>query len=96
MYFIKRACRRPERLKNTDYVWLVVALGFLTNFLTVGSMLAMLGNLTVTHQEMFNIGIQESSLISSVHSAMFYFFGKYSTMYCIYNRMVLIDLFSTL
>ena len=69
-------CRRPKPVKDKGYSWVIMIMVFLSQSLTVGFVLAVVGNLTVAHQKFFNIGLIESSRISSVHTGLFFLFGN--------------------
>ena len=66
------------RTKDRGYAWVILVMAFLTELSTVALVLGLAGNFTVAHQQVFNITLQESSTIGSVHTGLFFLVGKLS------------------
>lgn len=64
------------REKDCGYAWFILFLSFLSHMAHLGFSAGVAGNLTVIHQQYFNINLQESSNIGSVHFALTQFLGK--------------------
>lgn len=63
--------------RDKGYAWLVLVMSFLSHIGHLGFNYAIVGNLTIQHKMLFGISLQESSLIGSVHLALFCVFGKW-------------------
>ena len=62
--------------QDKGLVWVVLMMSFLSHFGHLGFSYALLGNLTTAHKVYYNITVQESSTIGSVHSGLFFIFGE--------------------
>jgi len=52
-------------------------MSFLSHVCNRGFSYGILGNMTIAHQKFFNIGLQESGIIGSLHVATIFLFGKF-------------------
>jgi len=55
-------------------------MSFLSHVCNRGFSFGILGNMTIAHQKFFNIGLQESGIIGSLHVASIFIFGKFSNL----------------
>ena len=76
MDVMRRLCKGPELKKDKGFVWLILVMSFLSHGLHLGFTYAVLGNLTIAHQKFFNIDLEQSTLIGSVHGGVLFIFGK--------------------
>ncbi|KAF6021684.1 hypothetical protein EB796_020003 [Bugula neritina] len=61
--------------KDSRYSCLVLFMSFLSHVCHLGFSYGVVGNLTIAHQQAFNISLQQSSLLGSVFVATFYLLG---------------------
>ena len=76
MFMIKEFVKSPKIEKDRGYAWVILLMSLLSQSLHLGFSLAVIGNLTVAHKAYFNIDLQESSLIGTVHTGVLFLFGK--------------------
>ena len=76
MDVLSRFCKGPELRKDKGFVWMILVMSFLSHGLHLGFTYAVLGNLTIAHQKFFNINLEQSTLIGSVHGGVLFIFGK--------------------
>lgn len=63
--------------QDKGFVWVVLMTSFLSHFVHLGFSYALLGNLTTAHKVYYNITVQESSTIGSVHNGLFCIFCEF-------------------
>ncbi|KAF6024915.1 hypothetical protein EB796_016752 [Bugula neritina] len=63
--------------KDRGYAWWILFMSFLSHVCNRGFSFGILGNMTIAHQKFFNIGLQESGIIGSLHVASIFIFGKF-------------------
>lgn len=63
------------RKKDQGLAWCILALSSLSHMAHIGFSFAVLGNLTIAHNKLFNTSLQETNNIGSVHHAVFFITG---------------------
>jgi len=61
--------------KDGGYSWVVMVTSCLSHFSHIGFSLGVAGNLTIAHQEFFNVDLQQGSLIGTIHIGLVYMLG---------------------
>jgi len=69
-------CCKPNSQKDKGYAWFISVASFLLNFTHTGFTFGIAGNLTIAHQQFFNINLQNGSLAGSIHFGALLMFGK--------------------
>ncbi|XP_067951283.1 monocarboxylate transporter 3-like [Watersipora subatra] len=78
---MKGFCRRINLKKDKGYAWLVLAFAIITYGLHMGFGLAVVGNMTIAHQKLFDIGVEQAGLISTAHLASIFLFGPIASLF---------------
>ena len=73
-------CRDIKYKKDKGYSWVVLLMSALSHSVHLGFTFGVLGNLTIAHMQYFNIDLQLSSLIGSVHGAVLFLFGMFNVL----------------
>jgi len=68
--------RGPKLSKDKGYSWVIVFTSFLSHFANIGFSFGTAGNLTMAHQDYFNVDLQIGSFIGTAHISVLLLFGK--------------------
>ncbi|KAF6033765.1 hypothetical protein EB796_007926 [Bugula neritina] len=71
-----RLCYKPNSQKDKGYAWFISVASFLSNFTHTGFSYGIAGNLTIAHQQFFNINLQNGSLAGSIHFGALLMLGE--------------------
>ncbi|KAF6024917.1 hypothetical protein EB796_016754 [Bugula neritina] len=73
-------CPRISTNKDRGYAWWILFMSFLSHVCNRGFSFGILGNMTIAHQKFFNIGLQESGIIGSLHVASIFIFAPLASI----------------
>ncbi|KAF6024918.1 hypothetical protein EB796_016755 [Bugula neritina] len=73
-------CPRISTNKDRGYAWWILFMSFLSHVCNRGFSFGILGNMTIAHQKFFNIGLQESGIIGSLHVASIFLFAPLASI----------------
>ncbi|KAF6039471.1 Mct1 [Bugula neritina] len=73
-------CPRISTNKDRGYAWWILFMSFLSHVCNRGFSYGILGNMTIAHQKFFNIGLQESGIIGSLHVATIFLFAPLASI----------------
>jgi len=74
---LSRLCTKPNLQKDKGYAWVISVASFLSHFSHIGFSYGIAGNLTIAHQQFFNINLQKGSLAGSIHFGALLLLGKH-------------------
>jgi len=64
---MKRLCNNLNLEKDKGYAWVIGVASFLSHFTHFGMSYGIAGNLTIAHQQFFNVNLQKGSLPGAVY-----------------------------
>ena len=73
-------CCKPNSQKDKGYAWFISVASFLSNFTHTGFSYGIAGNLTIAHQQFFNIDLQKGSLLGTIHVGVLMLFGEFAVL----------------
>ncbi|KAF6020216.1 hypothetical protein EB796_021457 [Bugula neritina] len=72
--------RGPKLSKDKGYSWVIVFTSFLSHFANIGFSFGTAGNLTMAHQDYFNVDLQIGSFIGTAHISVLLLFGPIASV----------------
>ena len=77
MEVMRKIYKGPSLKKDKGFAWVILMMSFLSHGVHLGFSFGIIGNLTIAHQKFFNIDLETSSLMGSVHIGLLFGFCKY-------------------
>ena len=77
MEVMRKIYKGPSLRKDKGFAWVILMMSFLSHGVHLGFSFGIVGNLTIAHQKFFNIDLETSSLMGSVHIGLLFGFCKF-------------------